>query len=133
MKRRPPNPAAGTVPCPIPGCSCTAEVRQFAQRAQTDAGKRKAGKFYIDCPEHGRLGFDGAKWIQEHVLEKITWAKDAAPPDASHETRAAAQGAGPQGSARTPATGRAAPPSRPQGKAASASDPPKKKSWLDYL
>jgi hypothetical protein len=129
------------------GCEERCEVRKFATRAVTDAGRRKAGKFYIDCPRCGRLGWDGNAAIQEHVLESITWASDTAKDSPSEAATAPAQGqskkqtgsgAGspaalssrstvshstPQKKpASAPASSQAAKPSAPE---------PRKKSWLE--
>lgn len=72
-----PNPTVGTVPCPL-GEAHTCEVHRFRQTAATDARRRKAGKFYLRCAVHGRIGFDCDPWIQEWVLERITWSDESA-------------------------------------------------------
>lgn len=92
---RKPNPSIGTAPCPVSGCSAACTVHKFERRAASDDRQRKAGKLYLRCPAHGRIGFDGDAWVQEWVLERITWAegeqpitpKAAAPADASSGSR----------------------------------------------
>ncbi len=69
------NEPVGSCPCPVDPAH-RAAVHQFATRAKSDEARRKAGKFYLTCPEHGKLGLDASAWIQEHVLASITWAKD---------------------------------------------------------
>ncbi len=64
-----PNPTIGTVPCPIPKCARSCDVRKFAPRHTRDTGKRRAGKMYFDCPDHGRFGFDARPALQEYILE----------------------------------------------------------------
>lgn len=72
------NPAIGSVPCPMPGCSVVCEVKKFAHRATRDTGKRVAGRLYFDCSTHGRFGFDGRQAMQDYILEKGTiWGEAA--------------------------------------------------------
>lgn len=66
------NPSIGTCPCPTVWCKETCAVKKFAHRATTDKGRRNAGKLYIDCPTHGRFGFDGRAGMQEWILEHAT-------------------------------------------------------------
>lgn len=96
-----PNPTVGTVPCPIGGCTETCTVRKFRHRAVTDAGRRNAGKFYIDCTVHGRMGFDGKAAIQEHVLEHIAWSEGQEPITPKAPARADV-GAGSRGTEAAP-------------------------------
>jgi len=71
------NPQIGTVPCPVVDCSESCAVRRFAQRAASDAARRKAGKVYADCPTHGRFGFDGSPGMQDYILENADiWGSD---------------------------------------------------------
>lgn len=66
MKKR--NQAIGECPCPTRDCVETAAVFKFA--GTQEAGKtRFAGKLYLRCPTHGRLGADGAAGMQEFILE----------------------------------------------------------------
>ncbi len=97
------NDQKGTVPCPVPACGETCRVYQFADRSSAPQHRRKAGKFYIDCAEHGRLGFDGSAWIQEHVLAHITWSNDEAKKAASAPAPAASAQAGARPAPKQPA------------------------------
>lgn len=136
MKAR--NQPVGTCPCPIdPAHTC--DVYQFASRAKTDTARRKGGKFYIDCRGgHGRLGFDGSSWVQEHVLDHITWSKDR-PTDTSATQQAPAQEAGGVRKPVNGAPGRKA----PSGRAAASSagkhtdsqtqTRPQERHWWDDL
>ena len=136
-----PNPVIGTVPCPIAGCTQVCSVRKFRPRHATEAGRRKAGKFYFDCPTDGRFGFDGAAAMQEYVLERIVWAEGSAP----REIPAKAVPPPAQGAAATRTEGRAAaaaPAARPApaAKAGSTSpgkqtstQTPAKRAWWENL
>lgn len=89
MAKRKPNPAIGDCPCPVTGCGLRAEVKKFERRAALDTGTRMAGRLYLICPTHGRLGADGREAMQDFILENATiWddrhAPEPAPaPDAS--------------------------------------------------
>lgn len=79
------NPTIGSCPCPMKDCAERGDVRKFAPRHTRDTGRRLAGKLYMDCPKHGRLGSDGrlSDWILENA--KLTSAADAPPPPARPE------------------------------------------------
>lgn len=78
------NSAIGTCPCPVKNCEATCEVKKFQHRSTRDTGVRYAGKLYLICPEHGRLGMDGLKAMQEFILAhaKIPNRDDLAAPPA---------------------------------------------------
>lgn len=66
------NPSIGTCPCPTSGCKATCQVKKFQHKATTDGQRRNAGKVYIDCPDHGRFGFDGKVAMQDWILDHAT-------------------------------------------------------------
>lgn len=76
------NPTIGTCPCPVPKCSYVCEVRKFLNRSTRDTGHRFAGKLYLICPAHGRLGMDARQGMQDYILDnaKINAAAEL-PPD----------------------------------------------------
>lgn len=127
MKSR--NSPVGTCPCPIDAAH-VCDVFQFAARAKTDTARRKAGKFYLDCRSgHGRLGFDGSAWIQEHVLETITWHKDLnADPPPSQTSSSAGRPATTAQSSAEPSAPPSAAPSRSSEQSAPAKGAPASQS-----
>jgi hypothetical protein len=58
-----------------------ADVLKFNERAKSDAQRRFAGKLYLRCVDHGRIGGDGRKAIQEYILdnEATTWRSGSKP------------------------------------------------------
>lgn len=68
MSKRAPNAAIGEVECPHRGCSKICKVFKFRQRTE---GRTSvfSGKYYADCPAHGRQGADGNAAITEYILE----------------------------------------------------------------
>lgn len=122
-------------------------MRKFQPRHATDAGRRKAGKFYFDCPTHGRFGFDGNAAMQEHVLEHITWSDESARAAAGADMKYSASSpsvvpaSSPPSASRSPPSSSAAakPVTRPpaakpagtsSGKQTATQTPPAKKPWL---
>lgn len=109
------NPPIGTCPCPIPKCSETCEVRRFKSGHTKDTQRRYAGKWYLVCPAHGRLGMDGRQAFQD-------WIADNAHMHNAEELRAAAEPA-----AATPAPAKPAatpaPAAAPAAPASSSSAP----------
>lgn len=75
----------GSCPCPVSGCAKRAAVKRFECRATSDAQRRHAGKLYLVCPDHGRLGVDGRSAMQEYILnhQGTTWTSE---PAAAEET-----------------------------------------------
>ena len=69
--KRPKNEAIGECPCPVAGCTLTASVHKFRAR-QNELQRRLAGKLYLCCAVHGRLGADGAAEMQEIILRGAT-------------------------------------------------------------
>lgn len=142
-----PNPIIGTVPCPIGGCKDFCPVRKFRDQAGAALGRRrKAGKFYFDCPTHGRFGFDGNPAMQEHVLESITWsdesARAAAGARAPASSTTAASPSSPASSGASPARSPSSRPvTKPAGSTSSGTQtrsqtqtaPASKGSWREAL
>lgn len=111
-----PNPIVGVVPCPICGKDC--DVRQFRDQAGAAlTRRRKAGKFYFDCPTHGRFGFDGNAAMQEHVLEHMKWADESARAAAAGRAVASSKSAA---SALSPASSAPSPAKSPSSRPATA-------------
>jgi len=56
--KRAKNSPIGEVECPHKGCTRTCKVYQFRQRTE---GRTSvfSGKYYAECPDHGRIGSDG--------------------------------------------------------------------------
>lgn len=124
------NPLRGTVPCPIGGCSLVCEVRQFKHQTTTDNGRRKAGKFYFDCREHGRFGFDGAPAMQEYVLERIQWAEGQGEQGASASS---SEPAPPREQPKPPPAPVKPAPISSGASRATAPVPARKKAWWEHL
>lgn len=67
--KRAKNSPIGTVECPHKGCEKTCQVFQFRPRTE---GRTSvfSGKYYAECPDHGRIGSDGnpatSRYIQTH-------------------------------------------------------------------
>jgi pyruvate/2-oxoglutarate dehydrogenase complex dihydrolipoamide acyltransferase (E2) component len=68
MSKREKTPAVGTCPCPETGCSEVIEVRKYRERS--GRGSMFKGKFYGNCPAHGRVIDASRPASQEHVLER---------------------------------------------------------------
>ena len=114
-----PNPAIGSVPCPVAGCGEACEIKKFRHTATRDTGKRLAGRLYIDCPTHGRLGFDGRQAMQDYILEKGTiWGE--------HERAPASEPAAKPAPAPIAAP---APSAKPQPQPAAKPAPKKSGGW----
>lgn len=77
---RPINPSIGTAPCPIAECGQVCQVKKFAHRATKDLQRRFAGRLYLDCPDHGRIGADGRPGMQEYILTRGTIHGEEPPP-----------------------------------------------------
>ena len=77
------NNPIGECPCPFSGCAHKARVMKFQMRALTDTKKRFAGKLFLVCPEHGRLGLDGKIAFQNYVLEHAKIWGNEKPGDAA--------------------------------------------------
>lgn len=86
------NPAIGTCPCPVPKCGEPCEVRKFQNRSTRDTGHRFAGRLYLICPKHGRLGMDAKDAMQDYILEhaRMFNAEEKAPAPAAVAPPAAA-------------------------------------------
>jgi hypothetical protein len=110
-----PNPSIGTCPCPMRDCKRTAEVKKFQHKAVTDGRRRKAGKLYLDCPDHGRVGFDGREAMQEWILENAA---------IEGLERAPASSSTPASSSSTPSAPKPAPASTPPAKPLNGSSAP---------
>jgi len=80
MTKRAKNSPIGEVECPHKGCSQTCKVYRFRPRTE---GRTSvfSGKYYAECPNHGRIGSDGnpatSRYIQEN--HKPCEPKAAAP------------------------------------------------------
>jgi hypothetical protein len=69
VAKRPLNPSVGTVQCPIKGCEVACSVHRF--RARTNASNsRFAGRFYLVCEHHGRIGGDPKDSATQAYIEK---------------------------------------------------------------
>lgn len=80
---KPINPTIGRAPCPMPGCTCTADIRKTKP-----TGGNSAGRLYLHCPECGTDPRRGKK-IQDWIVEKgeIFGAKGPTPaPEPEPET-----------------------------------------------
>lgn len=67
--KRAKNSPIGQVECPHKGCDKQCNVFKFRPRTE---GRTSvfSGKFYAECPDHGRIGSDGnpstSKYIETH-------------------------------------------------------------------
>jgi len=64
------NQSIGTCPCPVRDCARVVPVYRYRERGESPvsvANRRFAGKLYLTCPDHGRMG-EGAG-MQEYILE----------------------------------------------------------------
>lgn len=67
--KRAKNSSIGQVECPHKGCDKQCNVFKFRPRTE---GRTSvfSGKFYAECPDHGRIGSDGnpstSKYIETH-------------------------------------------------------------------
>lgn len=131
MKR---NDTIGRVRCPMSGCTELADVRKFAPRHARDTGRRLAGKLYLDCKRHGRLGVDGRmnEWILENA-ELSAEAAQASPPSPAPASAPAAPRphSDPPRSSSTSSSARGSPPPSPPPAPAQAPTAPqrKKQGW----
>lgn len=66
-KKEKPKPI-GTCPCPESECAEVIEVRKYQERS--GRGSMFKGKFYGNCPAHGRVIDANRPASQEHVLER---------------------------------------------------------------
>jgi len=67
---RPKNKQIGTCPCPVRDCARVVPVYRYRERGESPvsvANRRFAGKLYVACQDHGRMG-DGAA-LQEFILD----------------------------------------------------------------
>jgi hypothetical protein len=124
-----PNPSIGTCPCPHRGCSEVGQVKKFAHRSTTDQGRRNAGKLYMDCPTHGRIGFDGKQGTQDYILEHAT-LEGHAPPAPKKSAPPPAPSAPAPVAKRETAAPPSAPAPRPAPKPAAESSAPKRSGFL---
>jgi len=58
VTKRAKNSPIGEVECPHKGCSKTCNVYRFRQRTEGRTSMF-SGKYYAECPDHGRIGSDG--------------------------------------------------------------------------
>lgn len=67
--KRAKNSPIGDVECPVKGCVRICQAYKFRPRTE---GRTSvfSGKFYAECPDHGRIGSDGnpatSKYIETH-------------------------------------------------------------------
>jgi hypothetical protein len=67
--KRAKNSPIGTVECPHKSCTQTCQVFKFRPRTE---GRTSvfSGKYYAECPDHGRIGSDGnpatSRYIETH-------------------------------------------------------------------
>lgn len=63
------NEQIGTVPCPFVSCSKVCKLFKYTPRPD---GRRSAftGKWYGDCPDHGRIDGASGQATQDYLLEK---------------------------------------------------------------
>lgn len=78
------NEPIGTVPCPFIGCGQACQLFKYRPR---DDGRRSAftGKWYAECPEHGRIDGASSQKTQDYLIDKgDVWGArkpDAAEPE----------------------------------------------------
>ena len=94
MTKRAKNVSIGTVECPHKGCSRTCQVYRFRPRTE---GRTSvfSGKYYAECPDHGRIGSDGNPATSKYIEQSYKPA--GAGPEKSGATAPA-----PKPPARTP-------------------------------
>lgn len=92
--KRPKNTPIGQVECPHKGCSQTCNVFKFRPRTE---GRTSifSGKFYAECPDHGRIGSDGNPATSKYI--ETNFKQAGAGPEKS-----AAPAPAPKAAARTP-------------------------------
>lgn len=115
------NEPIGTCPCPIPKCDESCAVKRFQARHTKDTGKRYAGKLYLICKLHGRLGMDGAQGMQDYIIDNgHLFNADELKPKAE--------------AAPAPATAAAAPiaPAKPTAAPAAAEQPKPRSGFADW-
>lgn len=70
--KRAKNSPIGDVECPVKGCVRICQAYKFRPRTE---GRTSvfSGKFYAECPDHGRIGSDGnpatSKYIETHYKQ----------------------------------------------------------------
>jgi hypothetical protein len=85
------NKPIGTCQCPMNACNETMQVFKFRGRENV-LQRRLAGKFYGNCPAHGRIGSDGKQSTIDYIADNMTWLQksdeqstDAAPEKAAEK------------------------------------------------
>jgi hypothetical protein len=73
------NAAIGKVACPIKGCDqtdcCVYRFKERGEGTLSVANRRFAGKVYMRCSEHGRLGGDASdQKMQDYILSNAQMA-----------------------------------------------------------
>lgn len=123
------NQPIGSCPCPVSKCAESAQVFRFRTMHTRDTQRRYAGKLYLICPQHGRLGMDGQKAMQDFILDN---ARMFDPPRAAPaETPAATPAAAPAPAAAKPAPA-PAPQAKPATPAPKTETPTPRRSSADF-
>lgn len=128
----------GEVECPVKGCELIIPVFKYAATSTDPRFQRNAGKWYCRCPEHGPLGFAGAKGIQDHIADKGKIWGDQPKPAAQPAVETSNQPGKPEAGASTSTsqtsaasrTSSSTPPSRTSSSSSSSAAAPKPRMRL---